>query len=102
MADDIKFEYKFHFGKKKRRFMDWVKLGVVLNLGIDTLSLLPWWSRKQVFNFIDSIQLKSNYDFLNEYIIEDREFLSYRLEREINKALKDFKEGKDANHKWHF
>ena len=93
----MEHQIKFHFGKKKRSFMDWVRLGVFLNLSIDILSTTPWWNRKQVFNLIDTIQLKTNYDFLNEYIIEDREFLSFRLERELNKAIKSFKEQNGIN-----
>lgn len=90
----VKFEFKFKFGRAKRSIFDYVKLGIALNFTIDTLALLPWWEREQVFNIIDEIQLKTDYDFLNEYIIEDREFLSYRLRRELNKAIKNYKDEK--------
>lgn len=88
----IEFEFEFAFGKKKRTIFDWVKLGVLLNFSIDTAAMLPWFSRKQVFNLVDSLQLKADYDFLNEYIINDREFLSYRLERELNRAIEDYED----------
>ena len=86
----MKFEWKFHFGKKKRTIFDWVKLGAALNFSIEILSLIPGLDRKAVFNAIDAFQLKGDYDFLNEYIINDREFLSFRLERELNRALKEY------------
>lgn len=88
----FEFEFEFAFGKKKRTIFDWVKLGVLLNFSIDTAAMLPWFSRKQVFNLVDSLQLKADYDFLNEYIINDREFLSYRLERELNRAIEDYED----------
>ena len=88
----IEFEFEFAFGKKKRTIFDWVKLGVLLNFSIDTVAMLPWFSRKQVFNLVDSLQLKADYDFLNEYIINDSEFLSYRLERELNRAIGDYED----------
>lgn len=88
----IEFEFEFAFGKKKRTIFDWVKLGVLLNFSIDTAAMLPWFSRKQVFNLVDSLQLKADYDFLNEYIINDSEFLSYRLERELNRAIGDYED----------
>lgn len=88
----FEFEFEFAFGKKKRTIFDWVKLGVLLNFSIDTAAMLPWFSRKQVFNLVDSLQLKADYDFLNEYIINDREFLSYRLERELNRAIGDYED----------
>lgn len=88
----FEFEFEFAFGKKKRTIFDWVKLGVLLNFSIDTAAMLPWFSRKQVFNLVDSLQLKANYDFLNEYIINDSEFLSYRLERELNRAIEDYED----------
>ena len=83
-------QFRFYFGKKRRSFYDWVKLGIALNLTIDVVSTLPWFTRKGVFNYIDDIQLRSDYDFLNEYIIKDREFLSYRLERELNKSIQKY------------
>lgn len=88
----FEFEFEFAFGKKKRTIFDWVKLGVLLNFSIDTAAMLPWFSRKQVFNLVDSLQLKADYDFLNEYIINDSEFLSYRLERELNRAIGDYED----------
>ena len=92
MKDEVKWYYRFHFGKKNRSIFDYAKLGTILNLGIGALSLLPGVDRKEAFNFVDSIQLKTNSDFLNEYIINDSEFLSYRLERELNKAIKEWED----------
>lgn len=86
----MEFEWKFRYGKKTRTIFDWVKMGAALNFSIEILSLIPGLDRKTVFNIIDSLQLKGDYDFLNEYIINDREFLSFRLERELNRALKDY------------
>ena len=91
---ETQFQFEFKFGKKKRSIFDYVKLGIALNFTIDALAFLPWWKRKQVFNFIDELQLKSNYDFLNEYIIKDREFLSYRIDREMKKALEEYENKK--------
>ena len=86
----MQFEWKFHFGKKKREILDWVKLGAALNFSIEILSFVPGLDRKRVFNAIDAFQLKGDYDFLNEYIIKDQEFLSYRLERELNRAIRNY------------
>lgn len=92
MTDEVKWYYRFHFGKKKRSIFDYAKLGTILNLGIGALSLLPGVDRKEAFNFVDSIQLKTKSDFLNEYIINDMEFLSYRLERELDRAVKEYED----------
>ena len=89
---DTKVEFEFKFGKRKRTIFDYVKLGIALNFTIDILALLPWWKREQVFNVIDELQLRTNYDFLNEYIIQDMEFLSFRLRRELNKAIKKYED----------
>ena len=89
--EDIKFEFEFEFGKKKRSIFDYVKLGVFLNGTIDLLAMVPFLDRRKAFNFIDVIQLTRNYDFLNEYIISDPEFLGYRIDRKLDAALKKYK-----------
>ena len=69
MDDQVKWYYRFHFGKKTRSIFDYAKLGTVLNLGIGDFSLLPGVDRREAFNLIDSIQKKTNAEFLNDYII---------------------------------
>ena len=81
---------KFHFGKARRSIYDWVKLGVVINLSIDAISMLPGLTRKQVFNYVDSVQRRGDHDFLNEYIIKDTELLKYRVERVLDKAVREY------------
>ena len=92
MKDQVKWYYRFHFGKKKRSIFDYAKLGTILDLGIGALSLLPGVDRKKAFNLVDTIQMKTNSEFLNDYIIQDEEFLSYRVEREINKAIEEWED----------
>ena len=53
---------------------------------ISAISWVPFVSKKQAVNFIDELQLRGDNDLLNRLIIEDPEFLSYRLERVLNKA----------------
>ena len=92
MKDQVKWYYRFHFGKRDRSIFDYAKLGTVLDLGIGALSLLPGVDRKKAFNLVDTIQMKTNNEFLNNYIIQDPEFLSYRVEREVNKAIEEWED----------
>ena len=91
MKDQVKWYYRFHIGKKARSIFDYAKLGTVLDLGIGALSLLPGVDRREAFNFIDSIQRRTNSEFLNDYIIQDPEFLSYRVDRTLEQALSEYK-----------
>ena len=87
--DKVKWYYRFHFGKKTKSIFDYAKLGTILDLGIGALSLLPGVDRKGAFNLIDGIQKKTNSTFLNDYIIRDSEFLSYRIEKELDTAIEE-------------
>jgi hypothetical protein len=84
--------FKFKFGKEKRDFFFYVKAGLLLKIPIEIVSFLPWFSKKQVFNFIDEVQLKFNIEAINDYIIKDDEFLKYRVERVINNALEEYED----------
>ena len=46
--------------------------------------------KRKLFNFVDELQLKLNIEVLNDYIIQDTELLSYRIDRVIGKALEDY------------
>ena len=71
------------------KFKDWVKMSVIVNVGLDTLSLIPGLNRENVFNLVDSINLKyGKQNFLNDYVIADPELLSYHIDRELSKALR--------------
>lgn len=76
---------EFKSGKPKRTFKYYLS-GVVL---VEALSLIPFLDKKKVFNVIDEIQLKLNIDLMNDYILKDEELLNYRIERVVNKALKE-------------
>ena len=76
---------EFKSGKPKRTFKYYLSGAVI----VEVLSNLPFVNKKKVFNVIDELQLKFNIDLINDYIIKDEELLNYRIERVINKALKD-------------
>jgi len=76
----------FHFGRKKYKISDYIKVSLLLRGTISVMAWLPFVSKKKAFNLIDELQLKGKHDLLNRFIIEDPEFLDYRLERELNKA----------------
>ena len=88
-----KFNWTFKLGRERMKFKDWVKMSIILNVSLDTLALIPGLTRKNVFNFIDYFSQKYNVDsWLNDFVIADEELLSYRVERVVDKALKEHNE----------
>jgi hypothetical protein len=82
--------FKFKHGKERRNILDYMRIGFLLKGTVDVVSLLPFIDRKFIFNLIDEIQLKFGSDALNNYIIKDDELLKFRIDRIIEKALKDY------------
>ena len=91
MSKKTKFNiFEFKYGTEKRTIFHYVRLGFILKGTVDVISLLPFVDRKNIFNLVDEIQLKFGSDVLNDFIIKDQELLKYRIDRTIEKALKDY------------
>lgn len=82
--------FEFKFGKEKRDIFYYAKAGAVLKGSLDLLSLIPFVNRRKLFNFIDEIQLHFGIDLLNDYIIKDSELLQYRIDRVVDKTIKEY------------
>ena len=81
---------RFSYGKKRYDIFHYVKLGLLLKGSVDLISMIPGVKKKQVFNLIDTVQLKLGIDVLNDYIIQDDELIRYRIERVLDKSIKDY------------
>jgi len=82
--------FEFKFGKEKRSIKEWIKIGAILHLSLDTISLVPGVEKKKIFNLLDEFQLHMGIDILNDYIIQDNELISYRIDRIITKAIQEY------------
>ena len=82
--------FEFKFGKEKKPLKEWIKIGAIVHFSLDAISLIPGVEKRKIFNFVDELQLKLNIEVLNDYIIQDTELLSYRIDRVIGKALEDY------------
>jgi hypothetical protein len=82
--------FEFKFGKEKKPLKEWIKVGAILHLSLDTISLIPGVQKKKVFNLLDEFQLSMGIDILNDYIIQDTELVSYRIDRVLNKSIEDY------------
>ena len=82
--------FEFKFGKEKKPLKEWIKIGAIVHFSLDAISLIPCVEKRKLFNFVDELQLKLNIEVLNDYIIQDTELLSYRIDRVIGKALEDY------------
>lgn len=82
--------FEFKFGKEKKPLKEWIKIGAIVHFSLDAISLIPGVKKRKLFNFVDELQLKLNIEVLNDYIIQDTELLSYRIDRVIGKALEDY------------
>lgn len=90
--DKSKFNiFEFKRGKEKKPLKEWIKIGAIIHLALDTISLIPGVEKQKVFNVLDEIQLKMRIDVINDYIIQDDELVSYRIHRVIDKAIEEYK-----------
>jgi hypothetical protein len=84
--------FEFKLGKQKKSLQEWIKIGVIVHFSLDVISLIPGVQKKKVFNLLDEVQLSIGVDKLNDYIIQDSELITYRIERVLDKSIKKYEE----------
>lgn len=84
--------FEFKYGKEKKSMKDWIKIGAIVHFSLDTISLIPGVQKKKVFNLLDEVQSSMGIDILNDYIIQDSELITYRIERVLDKSIKEYEE----------
>tara|TARA_R110000772_G_scaffold264671_1_gene385422 strand:- start:348 stop:629 length:282 start_codon:yes stop_codon:yes gene_type:complete len=82
--------FEFKYGKEKKSLKEWIKIGAIVHFSLDAISLIPGIQKKKVFNLLDQFQLSMGVDILNDYIIQDSELITYRIERVLNKAIEEY------------
>jgi hypothetical protein len=82
--------FEFKYGKEKKSLKEWIKIGAIVHFSLDAISLIPGVQKKKVFNLLDQVQLSMGVDILNDYIIQDTELITYRIERVLDKAVKEY------------
>jgi hypothetical protein len=86
--------FKFKYGKEKRDIFHYAKVGILLDVSLSLVSLIPGVQKKDAFNLIDDIQKKFGIDFINDYVIKSEEYLGYRIDRVIDEAIQDYEKEK--------
>ena len=84
--------FEFKLGKQKKSIQEWIKIGAIVHFSLDVISLIPGVQKKKVFNLLDEVQLSIGVDKLNDYIIQDSELITYRIERVLDKSIKKYEE----------
>ena len=83
--------FEFKLGKQKKPLKEWIKIGAIVHLSLDVISLIPGVQKKKVFNLLDEVQSSIGFDILNDYIIQDPELITYRIERVLDKSIDEYK-----------
>ena len=89
-------KFDFSFGKKKKGIIEWAKISVVLEGIIEILSSVLKIDKKKLWDLVDEIQrelLKRGLidDIVNDYVINTPELLDQRVERDVDKAIEEYK-----------
>lgn len=84
--------FEFKLGKQKKSLQEWIKIGAIIHFSLDAISLIPGVQKKKVFNLLDEVQLSIGVDKLNDYIIQDSELITYRIERVLDKSIKKYED----------
>lgn len=81
----------FKFGKERKPITHYMKIGAVFRLTLDLILFFPGADKEKIFNLIDEAQLHLGIDLLNDYIIQDKELLTYRIRRKIQKSIEEYR-----------
>jgi hypothetical protein len=83
--------FEFKYGKEKKSLKEWIKIGAIIHGSLDIISLIPGVKKRKVFNLVDSLQLKlGTVDIINDYVVQDEELLSYRIDRVVTQAISEY------------
>jgi len=83
--------FNFNYGKQKKSLKEWITIGAIIHFSLDTISLIPGVQKKKVFNLLDKVQSSIGIDVLNDYIIQDTELITYRIESVLDKSIEEYK-----------
>jgi hypothetical protein len=89
-------KFNFSFGKKRRGVIEWAKISILLEGIIEFLSNKFGIDKKKLWDIVDEIQrelLKRGWidDTVNDYVINTPELLDQRIERDVDKAIEEYK-----------
>ena len=84
------FEVKFHFGAKKIKQRDVYVAALLINLAVNLLVRVLKVKPIQLWALIDEIGKRFKVRLINEIILQSPELLENRIEREVDKAIKEF------------
>lgn len=88
-------KFNFRFGKKKKDIIEWAKISIILEGIIEFLSNKFGIDKKRLWDIVDEIQrelLKRGWidDTVNDYVINTPDLLEQRVERDVDKAIKEY------------
>lgn len=86
------FEVKFHFGAKKIKKRNVFITALVLNLAVDIFTRILKLNPIQLWAIIDEIGRHFNIRLVNEVILQSPELLKSRIERDVDKAIENYKD----------
>ena len=86
------FEVKFHFGAKKIKKRNVFMAALFLNLAVDILSRVLKLNPIQLWSLIDEIGRQFKIRLINELILQSPELLKSRIERDVDKAIAEYKD----------
>ena len=89
-------KFNFGFGKKKKGIIEWAKISIIFEGIIEILSNKFGIDKKKLWDIVDEIQrefLKRGWidDTVNDYVINTPELLDQRVERDVDKAIEEYK-----------
>lgn len=89
--------FNFSFGKKKKGIIEWAKISIIFEGIIEFLYNRFNIDKKKLWDIVDEIQrelLKRGWidDTVNDYVINTPELLDQRVERDVDKAIKEYKQ----------
>ena len=76
----------------------WVKLTLAIKMGVPFIARLLRVKESSLYNLLDEIVRKYfPQSVVNEFIIKDDELLSVRVDKDLSKAIDDYKSKVDEN-----
>ena len=85
-------QFNFHFGKKETSMSTWVKLTLLIHGGVPFMAKLLRVKESSLYALIDEIVRKHfPQSVVNEFFIKDDKLLSARIDKDVSRALADYK-----------